>query len=653
MHGLLRRASIASAVGLGWLLYSVAPALATTYTVTNINDAGPGSLRAAIGNANGDPGQPAGIVFAPGVTGTIDLLSPLAVTRSATIDGPGASTLELDGNGGQVQILSVASSSIVSITGIEFAFGGASSYGGAITNAGTLTLSNDVFAHNRAGDPGSTTSEGGAIASSGTLTVTDSTFVDNAAGGAGATGDLTGAGLGGAIYNAPAGSLTVTSSTFTGNSAGGAGGSGTASGEGAGGAIASGANSAVTVTNSTFTANVAGGSSGGAPFSGDGEGGALATGPGATATLLSDTIDTNTVGSAPGGLGAGIANEGAMSIAATIVAGNTGGTGNCSNQGTLSAHASLEGPAGQTSCGFDLPSADPGLGALTVNGGPTDTQALVAGSPVIGAVTDKAYCPATDQRGAKRPTGGCDVGAYENAPPAADGSTASGVGRTAATLAGVVSNPDVRPGTVWFQYGTSTAYDNSTAAQALAPNSFATPYGAPLAGLAPGTTYHFRLVAQDPDGTLYGPDQQFTTAQASSPVAPSWSPSNESTEFGVGKAIVHSNGELVLLVRTPGAGHVAARATFVLRKTVITHKGAKRLIKHVTRTFTYGTATTDRTGAGTFKFVIGLSARAANELKLLGSRQVRIAVTFTPTGGSARLQTKTVTVNRNRKGKYS
>jgi hypothetical protein len=651
MHGLLTRALVASAVGLGWLGYSAAGALATTYTVSNVGDSGPGSLRAAIGNANTDPNPPAGIVFEHGLTGAIDLLSPLAVTQSVKIDGPGASTLELDGHGGLVQILTVSSPSAVSITGVEFASGGTSLNGGAIANAGTLTLSNDVFAHNHAGDnSGGATSQGGAIANAGTLTVRDSTFVDNAAGGAGAAGDLTGAGLGGAIYNASSASLTVTGSTFTGNSAGGSGGGGIASGEGAGGAIATGPDSFLTLTNSTLTANTAGGSSGGAIFSGDGEGGALAAGPGATATLQSDTIDANTVGSAAGGLGAGIANEGAMSIAGTIVAGNTGGTGNCSNQGTLSAHASLEGPAGQTSCGFDLPSADPRLGGLTANGGATETQAPAADSPALRAVTAPAYCPAIDQRGAKRPAGGCDVGAYENAPPAADGSGASGVGSTAATLSGIVSNPDVRAGTVWFEYGTSTAYGSRTTAQALPPASSPTAYGAPLSGLAPATTYHFRLVAQDPDGALYGPDQQFTTAPApsSSPVPPSAWPWNE---FTVGNAIVHSDGTLVLRVRTPGAGAFAATATIAVRQNIITRKDGRRVVKHLT--LVYGTALATSTGAGSFKLVIGLSARAARELKLHRSVQVVIAVRFTPTGGSAHFLTRKATVKRNRKGTYS
>jgi LPXTG-site transpeptidase (sortase) family protein len=55
----------------------------------------------------------------------------------------------------------------------------------------------------------------------------------------------------------------------------------------------------------------------------------------------------------------------------------------------------------------------PFLGALTDNGGFTQTHALLTGSPATDA---GATCPATDQRGVTRPQpagGACDIGAYE------------------------------------------------------------------------------------------------------------------------------------------------------------------------------------------------------------------------------------------------
>ncbi len=54
--------------------------------------------------------------------------------------------------------------------------------------------------------------------------------------------------------------------------------------------------------------------------------------------------------------------------------------------------------------------ADPMLGALGQNGGPTATLVPAAGSPALGAGQD---CPATDQRGQPRPASGCTVGAVE------------------------------------------------------------------------------------------------------------------------------------------------------------------------------------------------------------------------------------------------
>jgi hypothetical protein len=64
-------------------------------------------------------------------------------------------------------------------------------------------------------------------------------------------------------------------------------------------------------------------------------------------------------------------------------------------------------------CGTDAMSvADPRLGPLANNGGPTHTQPLLFGSPAIDLGT--ACTEATDQRYVTRPQGTtCDVGAFE------------------------------------------------------------------------------------------------------------------------------------------------------------------------------------------------------------------------------------------------
>ncbi len=66
-------------------------------------------------------------------------------------------------------------------------------------------------------------------------------------------------------------------------------------------------------------------------------------------------------------------------------------------------------PAGATCTAVS--GADPLLGPLQDNGGPTSTMLPAAGSPALNA---GVACPATDQRGVARPQGGgCDIGAVE------------------------------------------------------------------------------------------------------------------------------------------------------------------------------------------------------------------------------------------------
>jgi hypothetical protein len=60
-----------------------------------------------------------------------------------------------------------------------------------------------------------------------------------------------------------------------------------------------------------------------------------------------------------------------------------------------------------------LMTADPLLGPLADNGGPTQTHALSMGSPALDVAT--GVCPGADQRGDSRPGGAaCDLGAYES-----------------------------------------------------------------------------------------------------------------------------------------------------------------------------------------------------------------------------------------------
>lgn len=242
------------------------------------------------------------------------------------------------------------------------------SSGGIHSLNGTLTVSNSVFSGNRAYDQG-----GGIFANGGTLTVSDSTFSANRAN------------WGGGIYNMAGVRMTVSNSTFTGNEAGG------------GGAILSSTGGAMTVSNSTFSGNLAGGGAG------------ISTN-GGPLTVSNSTFSGN--GSPSLGSSSIYKGSGTALLKNTIVV--KGGGGRSCVGVFVDGGGNLSYP--DDSCpGI---TADPMLGPLQDNGGPTWTMALGEGSAAIDAADDDA-CTADpvnnrDQRGVVRPQGvHCDIGAFE------------------------------------------------------------------------------------------------------------------------------------------------------------------------------------------------------------------------------------------------
>src|SRR5437899_10259399 len=72
--------------------------LLSTFTVLNLNDSGPGSLRQAVLDANARPGSDA-IAFAHGLSGPLSLTGgELPITDDLTIRGPGEGRLTVSGN---------------------------------------------------------------------------------------------------------------------------------------------------------------------------------------------------------------------------------------------------------------------------------------------------------------------------------------------------------------------------------------------------------------------------------------------------------------------------------------------------------------------------------------------------------------------------
>ncbi len=179
-----------------------------------------------------------------------------------------------------------------------------------------------------------------------------------------------------------------------------------------------------------------------------------------------------------------------------------------------------------TGCGFaeagDMSGKNPLVGPLQNNGGAMGlpTMALAPSSPALDA-GNNAVCPATDERGVPRPHGPvCDIGAFELSAPIVAAGTASAATESAATVAGSV-NPSAFATTAHIEYGTSTAYGSSTSPQSVSAGTSPAQVSAALAGLTAGTTYHFRIVASNRDGTTAGPDATFTTTKpAPAPSAP-------------------------------------------------------------------------------------------------------------------------------------
>lgn len=363
---------------------------------------------------------------------------------ATTIDGLGAGQVAVSGNGlSTVFMIDAGVSATIeglTITGgqASVAYGTGNKAGGGIYNAGTLVLEGDAITGNAAATYG-----GGFFNDGGSVTVADSTLTGNSAQ------------FGGGFFNA--GTVTVSESTLAGNSASSSGGGfysqgtvtltcSTLAGNSAaacGGGFYS--NNTATVTACTLSGNSAG-SDGGGFFNSRNvtvtqstlAGNSAQFGGGFTnfgaAAVAASTIAGNFAQS-----GGGIGNLGTVTLSGTILAGNTVSPTNAAtsdwggNAADSSSSYNLIGDGTKTGLangvnnnivGTSTNPVDPYLAALADNGGPTQTMALLAGSPAINAGGNALVTAlATDQRGTgfSRIAGGIvDIGAFEiqSHPPA-------------------------------------------------------------------------------------------------------------------------------------------------------------------------------------------------------------------------------------------
>ena len=296
---------------------------------------------------------------------------------------------------------------------------GGDAQGGAIYNAGSLTISGSTFSSDSAnGGPGGVSGFGGfgGRGGGGGIGAPSGNGGGGGDGAASGAGGPAGNGEGGAIYNA--GTLHLTGTAFTGNQAtGGTGGFVDGAGQGGPGAGASGGNGgaggrggnasggglfdagSTTYSGVSFTSNSATGGSGGAGAAGGSEGGLGATGGAGGAGGIGGNADGGAAGGTPP------AGATAFCTGNTVVAG-VGGAGGAAGFGSSAA-----GPSGNAGTATEpgapfctgtpsvptIDSVSPAAGPL--NGGNTVT---ITGSGFQGAgltLTSASFDPTTDTNG--------------------------------------------------------------------------------------------------------------------------------------------------------------------------------------------------------------------------------------------------------------
>jgi predicted outer membrane repeat protein len=333
-----------------------------------------------------------------------DIVAIAPPLTNITIEGAGDASTTIDGLSTSAQIGSVfaiednSSATIENLTisngeGVLFTNGNVSTTDGNgvfVSLGGSAILNDDTITGNT--DSRQVTDDGGAVYNGGTVTMTDDTVSNN--------GGTSGMYDGGGVFTAAGSSTTLTDVTLSGNVA-----------ADAGGAIYNAGST--TLNDDTLSANLVeftelGNNAGGGVYNDKG-----------TVNLNADTLVKNEAGT---GEAVSSISGTTTSLAGTILNGEAGFE--CSTTSGSTWNDRGFNLSDDNSCGFtkasSLPNTNANLGALSSNGGATQTFLPNVGSPAIDTIPNPTtaggfpLCPGTDQRGVARPQGtSCDIGSVE------------------------------------------------------------------------------------------------------------------------------------------------------------------------------------------------------------------------------------------------
>ena len=270
---------------------------------------------------------------------------PLMITDDVVITGSAGANINGTANAVQLAIID-APGETVALDTVDLVDGTAESGGALLITADSTVTLNNVNLTGNVGTGDAATS-GGAIDNAGTLTITDGSFSNNSATGA--------SGSGGAIITS--GTLSVSGTSFTGNTA-----------NRAGGAIEQRTDDAsMTLTNVTADMNEV--------FASPGNGGFLHISQAGGATISMGSFTNNTAGNEGGGLWNG---GGLMTIDGATITGNTaagvnaheGGGGIFNQGGTLTiTDSTIDGNSATGAAGSGGGIFNNAGGVLSVTGG--------------------------------------------------------------------------------------------------------------------------------------------------------------------------------------------------------------------------------------------------------------------------------------------